>query len=71
MFLGELRKSKVHKEVKLVDGLFKCKQSWVYGPQGKLRLGVWKEECDSPIVGHRGGKKSAIERCHGGTIGGA
>ena len=47
--LGELRKRKVLKEVKLVDGLFKYKQSWVYVPQGKLRLSVLKEECDSSI----------------------
>ena len=41
-----------------MDGLFKCKQSWVYVPQGKLRLSVWKEECDSPIAGHRGERKN-------------
>ena len=54
--LGELRKGKALKEVKLVDGLLKYKQSRVYVPQGKLRLLVLKEEHDSPIAGHRGEK---------------
>ena len=54
--LGELCKGKVLKEVKLVDGLLKYKQSWVYVPQGKLGLLVLKEEHDNPIVGHRGEK---------------
>ena len=44
------------KEVKLVDGLLKYKQSRVYVPQGKLKLLVLKEVHDSPIVGHRGEK---------------
>ena len=56
--LDELRKSKVLKEVKSVDRLFKCKQSWVYVPQGMLRLSVWKEECESPIAGHRRERKN-------------
>ncbi len=51
--LGELCKGKVLKEVRLVDGLFKYKQSRVYMPQGKLRLLVFKEEYDSLIGGHR------------------
>ena len=56
--LGELCKGKVLKEVRLVDGLFKYKQSRVYMPQGKLRLLVFKEEYDSLIGGHRGEKKN-------------
>ena len=51
--LGELCKGKALKEVKLVDGLLKYKQSRVYVPQGKLRLLVLKEEHDSPITGYR------------------
>src|ERR1700737_3732947 len=58
MLLGELRKSKVLKEVKLVDGLFKYKQSWVYVPQGKWRLSVFKEEYNSPNFSHRGERKN-------------
>ena len=54
--LGELRKGKALKEVKLLDGLLKYKQSRLYVPQGKLRLLVLKEEHDSPIAGHRGEK---------------
>ena len=50
--LGELHKGKALKEIKLVDGLLKYKQSWVYVPQGKLRFLVLKEEHDSPIAGH-------------------
>jgi hypothetical protein len=41
--LGKLRKGKALKEVKLVDGLLKYKQSWVYVPQGMLRLLVLKD----------------------------
>ena len=54
--LGELRQGKKLKEIKLVDGLLKYKQSRVYVPEGKLRLLVLKEEHDSPIAGHRGEK---------------
>ena len=54
--LGELYKGKALKEDKLVDGLLKYKQSWVYVPQGKLRLLVLKEEHDSSIAGYRGEK---------------
>ena len=36
--LGELRKGKALKEIKLVNGLLKYKQNQVYVPQGKLRL---------------------------------
>ena len=46
------------KDVKLVDGLFKCKQSRVYVPQGKLRLSVLKEEYDNPIASHIGERKN-------------
>jgi hypothetical protein len=52
--LGELRKGKALKNVRLVDGLFKYKQSWVYVLQGKLRLLAFKEKYHSPIAGHRG-----------------
>ena len=54
--LDELRKGKALKDVKLVDGLLKYKQSQVYVPQGKLRLLVLKEEHNSSIAGHRGEK---------------
>ena len=36
--LGEFRKGKAFKEVKLVNGLLKYKQSQLYVPQGKLSL---------------------------------
>ena len=66
--LGELCINKVLKEVKLVDGLFKYKQSWVFVPQHKLRLLVLKEECNSHIVGHRRKTKNrhrmVLERYH-------
>jgi hypothetical protein len=55
--LGELRKSKALKEVKLVDGLLKDTQSWEYVPQGKLRLWPFNEKYHSLIAGHRGEKK--------------
>ena len=29
----------------------------MYVPQGKLRLCVWKKECDSHIAGHKGERK--------------
>ena len=51
---SQLRKDKVLEEVKLVDGLFKYKQSQVYVLQGKLRLSFFKEEYDSPIADHKG-----------------
>jgi hypothetical protein len=57
-FLGELRNGKALKEVRLVNGLFKHKQSGVYVPQGKLRLLAFKEIYHSPIAGHRGEKNS-------------
>jgi hypothetical protein len=53
IFLGELRKGKALKEIKLVDGLLKYKQSRMYVPQGKFRLLVLEEEYDNPIAGHR------------------
>ena len=41
--LSYLLMGKMHKEVKLVDGLLKHKLSWVYVHKGKLRLVVqWK-----------------------------
>ena len=54
--LGELCKGKALKEVRLVDVLFKYKQSWVYVPQGKLRLLAFKEKYHSAVAGHRGEK---------------
>ena len=51
--LGELRKSKVLKVIKLVDILLKFKQSWMYVPQGRLSLLFFKEKYDCPGVGHR------------------
>jgi hypothetical protein len=57
--LGELRKSKALKEVKLVDGLLKDKQSWVYMPQGKLRLWTFYEKYHSLIAGYREEKHSS------------
>ena len=44
--LGELCKGKALKEVKLLDGLLKYKQNWLYVPQSRLRLLVLKEEHD-------------------------
>jgi hypothetical protein len=38
--------------------LLKYKQSWVYMPQGMLRLLAYNEKYHSLIVGHRGEKKS-------------
>ena len=40
--LAELRNGKKLKNIKLVDSLLKYKQSWVYVPQGKLRLLVFE-----------------------------
>ena len=54
-----------------MDGLFKCKQSWVYVPQGKLRLSVWKENVIVLLPAIKEKEKTAIEWCHGDTIGGA
>ena len=51
--LGELHKGKALKNIKLVDGLFKYKQSQVYVLQVKLRPLVLKEKYESPIVDHR------------------
>lgn len=51
-FLGEFCKGKAFKDVNLVEGLLKYKQSQVCVSQGKLRLLVWKEKHDSPIAGH-------------------
>ena len=47
---GELGKSKVLKEVKLVDRLFKYKHSRLYVLQGKLRLLILREKYYSAIV---------------------
>ena len=58
--LGKLRKGKALKDIKLVDGLLKYKQSRVCVPQGKLRLLELKEEHDSLFVGHLGEKKHHI-----------
>jgi hypothetical protein len=58
--LGELKVGKKLKEIKLVDGLLKFKQSWMCVPQGKLRLLVLKEEHDCPIASHRGEKTSIV-----------
>jgi hypothetical protein len=46
--LGELRKGKALEEIKLVDGLLKDKQSWVYGPQGDCKL-RWTKVGKSPL----------------------
>ena len=54
--LDELHKDKALKEIKLVDGILKFKHSWMYVPQGKLRLLVLKEEHNNSIVSHRGEK---------------
>jgi hypothetical protein len=54
--LGELRKGKALNEVKLVDGLFKDKQSWVNVPQQKLTILIFKEIYHTTIVDHRGKK---------------
>jgi hypothetical protein len=59
--IGELRKGKALKKVRLVDGLFKYKQTVVYMPQGKLRLLAFKEKYHSLIAGLRGEKKFTIE----------
>jgi hypothetical protein len=56
--LVEHRNGKKHKELRLVDGLIKYKQSWIYMLQQKLMLLVLKEEHDSPIGGHRGKRPS-------------
>ena len=57
--LGEFRKGKALKDVRLVDGLFKYKQSLVYVPQRKLRLLAFMGKCHSPIAGHIGEKKNS------------
>jgi hypothetical protein len=51
--LGEFRNGKALKEVKLVDGLLKYKQSWVYAPQRKLRLFIFREKYHTTSVGHK------------------
>ena len=51
--LGEFCKGKTLKEVKLVDGLLKYKQSWVYVPQLALRLFIFKDKYDSPIASQK------------------
>ena len=68
--LGELHKGMALKEVKLVDGLLKYKQSQVYVPQDKLRLLVLKEENNSPVsikevllVVHKGGDSPLVKTC--------
>jgi hypothetical protein len=43
----------VLKEVRLVNGLLKYKQSWVYVALGKLKLWAFMEKYDSPIGGHK------------------
>ena len=66
--LGELPKGNKLTEVRLVDGLFKYKQSWVYAPQGKLTILAFKEKYHSPIAGHKGEKKFTKKWCQGGII---
>ena len=56
MCVGELRKGKVIKEIKLLDGLLKFEQSWVYVSQRKLTLLIFKEKYHSLIANHRGRK---------------
>jgi hypothetical protein len=51
--LGELRKGKAFKEVKLVDGLFKYKKTWVYVLRRKLRILIVKEKYHTIIAGHK------------------
>jgi hypothetical protein len=46
--LAELRNGKKLKKIKLVDGLLKYKQSWVYVPQRKLRLLVFERGTCQP-----------------------
>ena len=58
--LGELRARKKLTEIKLLDGLLRFIQSWVYVPQRKLRLLVLKEKHDSPIADHRGEKTTIV-----------
>jgi hypothetical protein len=64
-FLNELRKGKVLKEGRLVDGLFKYKQNQVYVPQSKLRLLVLKKNIIIllPIIIEILNKKSTMEWC--------
>ena len=66
--VGELRKGKALKEIKLVDGLLKYKQSRMYMLQHKLRLLAFKEKYHSPIAGYREEKQFTLEWCQGGTI---
>ena len=54
--LGEFRKDKALKKIKLVDGLLKDKQSWVYVPQLKLRILIFKKIYHTTIAGHWGEK---------------
>jgi hypothetical protein len=54
--LGELCKGKALKNVKLVDGLLKYRQSWVYVSQRKLGILMFKEKYHTTIAGHRGEK---------------
>ena len=51
--LGELRKGKVFREVKLKDEFLKYKQGGVFEPQGELMLLVLKEKHNSPIASHK------------------
>jgi hypothetical protein len=67
--IGELRKGKALKEVRLVDGLFKYKQSVVYMPQNKLRLLAFKENITVSLPALEEKKKFTIEWYQGGTIG--
>jgi hypothetical protein len=50
---AQLRNGKKLKLIKLVDGLLKYKQSWVYVFQRKLRLLYLKEKHNSPIASHK------------------
>jgi hypothetical protein len=52
--LGEFRKGKALKEVRLVDGLFKYKQSWMCVLQANLKLLAFKNIYHSLIAGHKG-----------------
>jgi hypothetical protein len=51
----------------LVDGLSKYKQSWVYVPQGKLRLLAFKENIIVPLLAIKKRKvhhRMVSRRCH-------
>jgi hypothetical protein len=49
--LGELCKGKALKKVSLVDGLLNYKKIWVYVPQRKVRILIFKEKYHTTIAG--------------------